>query len=85
MVTARKNNITGQASHRILPASASSVSYRSADSQCDHYLHRGEWYCLNCPNPGGCLHDNESESDTHSTKIAEHQIQQKVTVNADDY
>ena len=62
MVT-RRNNISGAASRRVLPASASSVSYRLADSQCDHYLHRGEWYCLTCPNPGGCLHDAECDTD----------------------
>ena len=43
-------------------------SYALANSVCDHPLHRGQWYCLQCPNPGGCLHDSEVESIQHHRK-----------------
>ena len=44
--TVRKNNITGAASHRILIASPSSVSYRLPDSRFDVTGHQSEWACL---------------------------------------
>ena len=84
--TARKNNISGLASHRVLTASPSSISYRLPDSRCDCFGHVGEYVCLqNCPFDH-CLHDAEHDSETRSVRIAEHQIRQKVSIyDGDNY
>ena len=82
IMTGHPNNITGAASHRVLTASPSSISYRLPDSRCDFPDHP-DWQCLDCPAPGNrCLHDFEHDSETRSVRIADHQIRQKVTVNA---
>jgi hypothetical protein len=84
--TARKNNITGAANHRVLTASPSSISYRLPDSRCDCFGHVGEWTCLiDCPWEH-CLHDGETETLSISTRKATSQIQDKSPVYvADDY
>ena len=81
MVTARRNNITGQASRRVLPASSSSVSYRLPDSRCDCFGHKGEWACLiDCPWER-CLHDAERDTESLTTKLANNQLKNtKVSV-----
>jgi hypothetical protein len=75
--TARKNNISGLASRRVLPASASSVSYRLPDSRCDCFGHKGEWACLTTCPWERCLHDNERDTASITTRKAVSQIQQK--------
>jgi hypothetical protein len=79
--TARKNNITGQVSNRIIkPALPSSLSYCGFDSQCDCQGYRGQYSCLfSCPFPT-CLHDQEKETESLTTRKANSQLNAKVSV-----
>lgn len=74
-----KNHITGAASHWKKPSQPSSRAYRHFDSRCDVEGHVGEYLCLSCPFPDGCLHvEDEYESSTE--KVAVSQVKKKVSV-----
>ena len=77
--TARKNNVTGLLSRRILPASPSSLSYCGYDSKCDCQGYIGLYSCLACPF-GDCLHIQEKETESLTTRKANSQLNAKVSV-----
>jgi len=59
MTTKDKYNISGNRSHWKNPANSSSKAYRGVDSACDCLGHVGQYLCMRCPFPDGCLHDQE--------------------------
>ena len=79
-----KNNVSGLASRWKKPAKASSRAYRNADSLCDVNGHVGQYLCIRCPFPDGCLHMAEDQYEKEKDQV-ELKPRQSVYADCEDY